>query len=435
MGLPARGQPSYLVFRVLFLHQNFPGQFKHLAPALATRGHDIRALRSGSREDVTCWSDISVYSYRPTRSSTLSAHPWVIDYESKLIRGEAVFLFLSKLRDQGYCPDLVLAHPGWGESLFVKDVWPTTKLAVYCEFYYLLNGGDVGFDPEFKDPSLDAAPRLHVKNLVNLQTFESADAAISPTQWQASTFPQRFREKIRVIHDGIDTDAIRPDPEAWIDLVRPAQGDSEAAEFKLTRAHRVVTFVNRNLEPLRGYHIFMRALPRILKEDAAVVVLIVGGADVSYGVKPKNAKNWKEYFAREIRPALNEQQWGRIHFLGNVPYNSFRSVLALSTVHVYWTYPFVLSWSLLEAMSTECCVVASDTAPLQEVIEHGKDGILVDFFDVDALSNSVLTLLADPCRREAIGKSARKKVQAQFDLKRVCLPAQIEWVESLLPQH
>lgn len=416
---------------ILFVHQNFPGQFKNLAPALALRGHKVSAL-SMRKQDVTEWNGVRLFSYLPSRGSTPNIHPWLVDFETKVIRAEACFKEALRLRQDGFIPDLIIAHPGWGESLFLKEVWPKAKLGIYCEFYYHPEGADVGFDPEFppSDPSSEPL-RIKLKNLNNLLHFEIADAGISPTEWQKSTYPQPFREKITVIHDGIDTDLASPNEQVAIKL-----SDSTGRSILLSRKDKIITFVNRNLEPYRGYHIFMRALPQILNREKEVRVLIVGGDGVSYGAPPDPKKygrrTWKEIFLEEVKSGIGEDNLRRIHFLGHIAYEQFLSVLQVSTVHVYLTYPFVLSWSLLEAMSVGCAIVASDTEPVREVIEDGRTGILVNFFDVDGLAERICSLLNDPERRKNLGKNARMFVKENYDLRTVCLPRQIKWVEELL---
>lgn len=407
---------------ILFIHQNFPGQFKFLAPALARLGHHVSALLI-RKLDAKSWQGVHLYPYLPTRGTTPNIHPWVSDFETKTLRGEACFRAASRLKAQGYVPDVIIAHPGWGESLFIKEVWPDAKLGIYCEFFYQMQGADVGFDPEFSSKEVESACRLRLKNLNNLIHFEIADAGISPTEWQASTFPHRFRSKISVIHDGIDTATVAPEPAARL-LLQNGQA--------LTRADEVVTFVNRNLEPYRGYHIFMRALPKLLKERPHAHVLIVGGDGVSYGSAPPKGSTWKEIFASEVRGEISPADWERIHFLGNLPYNDFICMLQVSTVHVYLTYPFVLSWSLLEAMSVGCAIVASDTGPLREAIRENETGCLVDFFNPAALAAAVATLLADPKSRERLGQAARTFAKNRYDLQTVCLPAQLRWVQSLI---
>lgn len=406
---------------ILFIHQNFPAQFKFLAPALASEGHTVLALHTYplNRNE---WNGVKLVRYQPERGSSTNIHPWVADFETKVIRAEACLKTANELKGKGFIPDIIIAHHGFGDSLFVKEVWPNARLGIYCEFYYLPHGADVGFDPEFLSADADDACRVRLKNVNNLLHFETADAGLSPTHWQASTFPEKFRSKITVIHDGIDTEALAPNPVMSVTL-----NDN----ISLTKQDEVITFVNRNLEPYRGYHIFMRALPEILKRRPKARVLIVGGDDVSYGAKPTGDMSWKEKFAAEVRPQINDADWARVHFLGNIPYEHFIPMLQLSMVHVYLTYPFVLSWSLLEAMSVGCAIVASDTQPLHEAITHDETGRLVDFFDVAGFAHEVCALLDDPVARQRLGANARKFAQENYDLKSVCLPKQRAWVMGL----
>ena len=407
---------------ILFIHQNFPGQFKFLAPALVQHGHTVVAMTM-QKVEAKAWQGVKLVPYAASRGTTPNVHPWVADFETKTIRGEACFRAALQMKAQGFTPDVILAHHGWGESLFLKEVWPEAKLAIYCEFFYHPQGADVGFDPEFPSKDAGEACRLRLKNLNNLLHFEVADAGLSPTHWQASTFPEPFRSRIAVVHDGIDTVAVSPNPSVSLTL---------NGSLTLTKQDEVITFVNRNLEPYRGYHVFMRALPEILKRRPKARILIVGGDDVSYGARPEGGQKWKDIFASEVRPQISDADWARVHFLGNIPYQYFIPLLQLSTVHVYLTYPFVLSWSLLEAMSVGCAIVASDTQPLHEAIKHDETGRLVDFFDVAGLANEVCALLDDPAARQRLGQNARQFAQANYDLQTVCLPRQLAWVEGLV---
>ena len=415
---------------ILFIHQNFPGQFKFLAPALVKSGHKVTAMTM-QKNDQSTWQGVQLVNYTAKRSSTPNVHPWVSDFETKTIRAEACFKAALQMKQQGFMPDVIVAHHGWGESLFLKEVWPKAKLGIYCEFFYHPHGADVGFDPEFPATDEGEVCRLRLKNLNNLLHFEVADAGISPTHWQASTFPEPFKNKITVVHDGIDTLAVAPNPAVSLTLKM-----SSGQDLVLTRQDEVITFVNRNLEPYRGYHTFMRALPQLLKERPNARVLLVGADDVSYGARPDAAKygaaKWKDIFANEVRGQISDADWQRVHFLGHVPYQYFIPLLQLSTVHVYLTYPFVLSWSLLEAMSAGCAIVASDTQPLREAIVHNETGKLIDFFDASALAHSVCELLNNPEERKRLGANARAFAQANYDLQTVCLPKQLAWVERLI---
>lgn len=409
---------------ILFVHQNFPGQFKHLAPALARQGHRVVALHINACQPLP---GVQLVRYQPQGQPGHGTHRWLADLEVKTLRGEAAWHAALKLREQGFVPDVIVAHPGWGESLFLHQVWPQARLGIYCEFFYQAQGADVGFDPEFSQAGADNACRLQMKNANYELHFPRAHAGLSPTHWQASLFPEPFGSRIAVIHDGIRTDLVRPDATARIRVQSP-QGSLE-----LGRNDEVITFVNRNLEPYRGYHQFMRALPAILKARPQARVVIIGGNEVSYGAAPPpgpdgKPQTWREIFLNEVKGELD---LSRVHFVGKVPYADFLRVLQVSTVHVYLTYPFVLSWSLLEAMSAGCAIVASDTAPVREAIRHGETGQLVDFFDPAALAQQVLALCNDPTERSRLGAQARAFAVAHYDLETRCLPGQIEWVQGL----
>lgn len=412
---------------ILFIHQNFPGQFRHIAPEMVRRGHFVKALMRGDGQSGD-FQGVNISTYKISRSTSETVHPWVGDFETKIIRAESCFKAALNLKNDGFIPDVIMAHPGWGESLFVKDVWPSAKLGIYCEFFYSADTTDVGFDPEFpiENKHLDAC-RIKIKNINNLMHFDVADFGISPTKWQASTFPNKFQNKISVIHDGIDTQVVRPNPDSNITI------KSNDGELKISRGDQVVTFVNRNLEPYRGYHVFIRSLPKLLKKYPNLQILIIGGNDVSYGAKPDVQKfgrrSWRDIFAAEVKPQMTSSEWKRIHFMGNVSYQIYLKVLQLSQAHVYLTYPFVLSWSLLEAMASACPIIASDTGPLRGIIEHEKNGLLVDFFSVDELVGGVGRLLENPKIASKLGNAARRDCIKKFDLHSVCIPAQIKLLE------
>lgn len=403
--------------RILFVHQNFPGQFKFLATALAADPRN--EVVAFTMNEYPSTKVMRVIRYKGSRSSSQSIHPWASDFEAKVIRGEGAYRAALKIRDSGFTPDVIIAHPGWGESLFLKDVWPKARLGLFCEFYYHSTGADVGFDPEFPIINQDENCRIRLKNANILLHLEMADAGISPTHWQASQFPEFFRKKITVIHDGIDTHQAAPDSTASITI---------NSVLTLTRNDEVVTFANRNLEPSRAYHIFMRALPEIMRRRPKAKVLIVGDDGIGYGAKPPDGNTWKEIFYNEVKSKLDPE---RVHFMGKVPYQNFLKILQVSTVHVYGTYPHVLSWSLLEAMSIGCAIVASDTAPLHEVISHDETGKLVGFFDIENLAEAVCGLLEAPAERERLGNAARNFILQNYNLHTSCLPRQLEWVKEL----
>jgi glycosyltransferase involved in cell wall biosynthesis len=251
--------------------------------------------------------------------------------------------------------------------------------------------------------------------------FDLADAGLSPTKWQASTYPEGFRKKITVVHDGIDTVTLQPNPDATFEL----------DTYKLTKQDEVITYVSRNLEPYRGFHVFMRALPALLKARPDAQIIVVGGDDVSYGSKPASGDSWRSVLIKEIEGSVSATDWQRVHFVGKLPYSKFIALLQVSTVHIYLTYPFVLSWSLLEAMSVGAAIIASDTAPVSEVIQHGECGQLINFFDIEGLVTQTCQLLDNPVQRQRMGNNAREHVRGKFDLRSVCLPKQLQWITSL----
>jgi glycosyltransferase involved in cell wall biosynthesis len=311
-----------------------------------------------------------------------------------------------------------MAHPGWGETLPLRTVFPKARLFLYCEFFYGVQGRDVGFDKEFPETGLDGHVALHLKNATSLLALADCDVGISPTEWQRSTFPKEYQRKITTIHEGIDTDNVKPEPDAVFRL---------HSGLELRRADEVVTFVARNLEPLRGYHIFMRALPRILSKRPHAQILVIGGDGVSYGAPATQGTTWKSLFFNEVIDQIDQT---RVHFTGSLPYANYLSALHVSSAHVYLTYPFVLSWSLLEAMSAGCLVIGSDTAPVREVINE-TNGLLVPFFDAAALAEQVTDALAHPRRFRSVRVQARRTVLDRYDLARICLPK----LKTLIKKH
>jgi glycosyltransferase involved in cell wall biosynthesis len=400
--------------KILLLHQNFPGQFLHLAPALAARGHEVVALTA---EENKRPSPVPVYRYRTPPLSDIKGLG--ATYAAAAERGSVAARAAAQLqRDKGFRPDVVFGHAGWGETLFLREIFPKARHLTYAEFMYRATGADTGFDPEFQTsgPGVGIAVTARAAHLV--QAAHLSDACLSPTEWQASTFPEDLRQRITVIHDGIDTVRVRPDPEASLTL---------PGGQVLRAGDEVLSFVSRRLEPYRGYHIFMRALPEVLRARPDAQVVIVGDEGQSYGTKPPDARSWKQRFLDEVQDRIDP---ARVHFLGRVPYDGFVSLMQLTRVHAYLTYPFVLSWSMLEAMAAGALVVGSRTPPVQEVIQDGVNGRLVDFFDVAGWSAALTAALADPRADDALRLAARETVVARYDLKTVCLPQLIAFVEG-----
>lgn len=384
---------------LLIIHQNFPGQFRHVALAALSRPSD-NVIAIG-RDTAPGLPGVKCFRYAPKRKAS-NIHPYLHQYEEAIVVGQQVSKLLERLKEKGYRPDVILAHPGWGETLFVKDVYPDIPLIHFCEYYYHSTGADVGFDPEFPCAP-DASSRIRPLNSMHLLNLEQCDIGIAPTLWQRSLFPSAYHSKIHVIHEGIPFQSPETAPIASVKL--PSGHVLEAEQ-------PVVTYVARNLEPYRGFHSFMRSVSYIQAQCPEAKIVIIGGDGVSYGRMPIGYENWRSKMVAE-----SEVDLSTVHFAGKLPYETYRAVLRISNVHVYLTYPFVLSWSLLEAMASGCVVVGSNTAPVKEVIADGVNGLLVDFFDSEAMAEKVCSVLNNSGEFSVI-RAAAISTAGRFDLRR-----------------
>ncbi len=403
--------------KFLFVHQNFPGQFRHLAPALAAQGHEVWAMGIHQPDAALPGVRHLLVKAPGAVDRVRRSDPELRELHAKFVRGQATAAALQKVMEGGFVPDLIYSHPGWGESMFLRDVCPTARQLVFAEYYYGTAGGDTAFDPEFSTPSQLALMRSRVKNTHLLHALSMADAALSPTEFQRSQHPAWAWPRIEVIHDGVDSRRFVPDRTAVVQLRR--------AGLTLRPGQEVVTFVARQLEPYRGYHIFMRCLARLQRLRPDVQVVIVGGDGVSYGAAPPPGQSWKQIFLDEVSAQIDLE---RVHFVGRLQHQLLLQLMQVSAAHVYLTYPFVLSWSMLEAMSIGCLVIGSRTAPVQEVIEHGRNGLLADFFDPEALAHTVADALQ---RRDALAPlrlAARQDIIDRYDLVTRCLPRQLRFL-------
>jgi len=339
--------------------------------------------------------------------------------EAALRRAFVVARAARRLREQGFRPDAVCAHNGWGEGIFLKDELPEARFQLYCEFFYNRHGADVGFDPEFP-PKGEVGHRLRLMNAPILLALEACDAGLTATRWQRAQFPEIFRARIEAAHEGIDTKLVAPRADAVFEVPEYS--------VRLTAADNVVTYTTRNFEPYRGFHIFMRAVPGILERCPQAHVVIVGNDHVSYSPRLPQGQSYRLRAMKELEGRLD---LGRVHFLPSLTYERYLSLLQVSSAHVYLTYPFVLSWSLLEAMSAGCLVIASRTAPVEEVVRDGENGVLFDFFSPGAIVENVERALKEPGAFKAMRERAREFVVENYDLESRCLPRQVELLEKL----
>jgi len=399
--------------RILFIHNNFPAQFRHVAAALAKNPENQVGFLTQSKAGEI--PGVTKLLFAPARKAHDSTHLYVKSYENAVLEAQAVVRVLGQLKQKGFVPDLVCVHTGWGCGMFVKDVFPDTLLLLYCEWYTQSRGGDLDFDPAGQ-PALDDILRYRASNAAMLVDLAACDAGIAPTEWQKSRFPTDFHPKIQVLHDGIDTQYFQPQPGAKLKL----------PDLDLTGVAEIVTYVARGMDSYRGFPQFIEALARLQTQRPHCHAVIVADDRIAYGAKPPEGDSWKSYML-----AKTPLDMGRVHFTGSLPYGGYKQVLQASSVHVYLTKPFVLSWSFLEAMACGCLLVASDTAPVREVLEEGQNGLLVDFFDSQAIADRIGQALDMGGRAAKLTQAARDTVVQHYDLAKI-LHRQMELLEKLM---
>ncbi|MBM4072674.1 MAG: glycosyltransferase [Planctomycetes bacterium] len=401
--------------RILFVHQNMPGQYKHLARAIAAdRANQAVFITKAVRIDIPGVENIV---YKTAREAGANGHHYLRSLEDQVLHGQAVARVGLNLRSKGFIPEIICVHTGWGEGLFIRDVFPESRILAFCEFYYRGRGADVSFDP-LNPVDIDGLCRSRIRNAHMLTSMEAMDWGVTPTRWQWSQHPEALRPRISIIHEGVDTELCRPNPAASLML---------PTGRALTRQDEVVTYIVRNLEPYRGFHVFMPAVEEICRRRPKAHIVIVGGDQISYGRPPGDGSaHWREKLLSQS--CLDPQ---RVHFLGRIPYEQFLTVCQISRAHVYLTYPFVLSWSMLESMSCGGLIIGSNTAPVAEVIDDGKNGMLVDFFDTRGIADRVDAALDHVDGMANLRQSARQTVIDRYDLRSVCLPAQLALIDDV----
>jgi glycosyltransferase involved in cell wall biosynthesis len=320
-------------------------------------------------------------------------------------RAEVVFKAAYGLRHLGFTPDIIIGHHGWGEMLNLGDVWPGVPMLGYMEFYYQFDAADVGFDPEFPHDPLDY-PRIRAKNAINHIALNLGGLGQTPTQWQLSTYPEWARKRIEVIWEGVNLKTCSPD-------AKVRKHNLKIGDMTIRPTDKLVTYVSRDLEPYRGFHVMMRTLPHLLRTRKDIKVVMVGGDGISYGSPPRQGGTWREVMLKELGSDIDLE---RVVFPGRIPYDLYISLLRRSDAHVYLTYPFVASWSLREALATGCPVLGSDTQPVREFITHGDNGLLVPFLDPKRMAGSILDLMEDKALTRKLRGNARQYAEARLDM-------------------
>lgn len=398
--------------RILFLHDNFPAQFGVYGQYLANHGWDVWF---GTQRKNVSLKGLNVFNYAPHREITKKIHPYVGGFEKSVINGQGLARTALKLKEKGFSPDIVMAHSGWGPGLYVKDVWPEAKYIGYFEWYYGSDAPDVEF-LSYGERNIDDDLRTRSRNASILMDLASCDAALCPTEFQKSQFPECFDSKFTVLHDGIDTDYYKPSPTAELKL--PNLNLSDAAEL--------ITYVARGMEPYRGFPEFMRALETVLKERPEAHVVIVGEDRVAYGKKLPEGDSFKKRALEECN-----LDWDRVHFTGLLPRDQYLQVLQASSVHAYLTIPFVLSWSMMEAMSCGCAIVASDVAPVRELYDQDNGALrLVDMKSQESIARGLIEMLRDRDVAAATGVRAGALIEREYAASDI-YARKTSWLESL----
>lgn len=405
---------------ILFIHPNFPGQFLYLSRHMAqVDGHRVMFLTKSTNGNRI--GKVTTAVYKPLHEPEKKTHVFARPLEEAVIEGQAVYHAMQTLRDQHhFTPDVIIGHTGWGSMLYCKDLFPEVPVIGYFEWYYRAYGSDVGYFPG-EEVSEEDKMRIRTRNAHHLLGLESCDVLFTPTQWQRAQFPLPYRLQMKVIHEGVDTEFCRPQPGRK--LVLEKREEHEALD--LSGAEEIVTYVSRGLEPYRGYPQFISAVAFLLKKRPKLHVVVVGQDRSCYGAAPQGT-TWKEVMDKQI-----DYDRKRVHFVGHLDRASYQTVLQASTVHVYLTRPFVLSWSMLEAMSFGCALVASKTPPVEEVVEDGRNGLLANFRSPQHIAQRIEELLDDAELRKRLGRAARETILDRYDM-RDCVRRQTDMVYGAL---
>lgn len=402
--------------RYLFIHQQIPGQFPHLARKLAEDpSNEVMFLTRFKGAPI---QGVKVARYGIDKNRVTRTHRYLQNLQNGVIHGEAVAHALLELdKNRGFRPDLIYGHAGWGETLFAKDVFPDVPLINYCEFFYHTLGSD-SFVELDEVPELEDYMKMRTKNAVNYIALDVCDRAITPTNWQLRQYPKQYHPKFSVIHEGVDTNLLKPDPSATFAL-----SDGRV----LNAGEEIVTYINRSMEPQRGLFTFIDGTVRVAKERPNCRFVIVGRETGRYYSAPPPPGETFTQMARAKIGDLAE----RFHFVGLLPYQRYLNLLQVSAAHVYLTKPFVLSWSMLEAMSAGCAVIGSATPPVAEVIEDERNGLLFDYFSAEEMAERICEVLDNKSLAQSLRREARRTVEETYSLER-CLPQQLELIRSML---
>lgn len=398
--------------RVLITHNNFPAQFRHIAEYLGrTPGNQVVFATKTPREEWVI-EGVKKAVFTPDGEAADSAHPLCKNFEDSVRHGVGMLRLCRNLKDQGFIPDVILGHSGWGQTMFVRDVFPDTPFIGYFEWYYGANSPETTFDKRARGEGELA--QLRLRNTAILHDLTTCRVGVTPTGWQRSQFPSEYQPKIIQAHDGINTQYFAPEDSGQLPINK-----LDLPGIDLTGAKELLTYCSRGLEPYRGFPQFYEALPAILEARPQCHVLIVGEDRVCYSARLPEGQTYKKMMQEKV--AVDEK---RVHFTGPLPYGKYKQVLQASSAHVYLSWPFVLSWSFLEAMSCGCLLVGSNTEPVREVLRHKENGLLTDFHSPEKIAKTAIFALAQQKKLLDLRKNARQTILDKYCLSK-CLPVHL----------
>jgi glycosyltransferase involved in cell wall biosynthesis len=352
--------------------------------------------------------------YEPNGGATAKTHYCVQSFENAVGHAHGIFDACRKHRELQ--PDLIVGHSGFGSTLFLRELYDC-PIVNYFEYFYRPRNSDMDFRPEFPSPEIDVL-RSYCRNAMILLDLQYCDAGYSPTCWQKNLLPNQYADKVRVIFDGVDTDTWR----------RHENVPREISGRRIDADARIVTYVARGFEAMRGFDIFMKVAKRIYQQMPNVLFVVVGSDQIYYGgdLKHTGTKSFREW-------ALKQEEYNLSKFLftGMMQPLQLARLLSISDLHLYWTVPFVLSWSLIDALACGCTVLASNTEPVQEFIEHEKNGLLANFYDVDRFAELSLQVLRDPTAYRLLGQAGAASVRERYALD-CTLPATVDFFQSVV---
>jgi len=393
--------------RILFLHNNFPGQYRRIVQYLHENHKDVEMFAATLESNQQKTPVKKTVKFKPHREATKGIHPALLYTERAVIQAQGLYKALLPSKEAGFKPDIILAHSGWGSGMFLKDIFPDAKLLSYFEWYYHTHNSDVDFLRKGKGkgeakPNPNNDMRVRMKNTALLHDLAAMDHGQSPTLFQHSKLPDIFKPNVSILHDGVDTAFFEPNAKAKV----------KVGDHVFSAEDEVITYVARGMEEYRGFPQFIETVYKLQQRRPNLHVVILGSDRVAYGAERKDGKTWKEAMLEKY-----ELDMDRVHFMGLQPLPVFKGLMQITKAHVYLTVPFVLSWSLMEAMGAGALIVGSDTEPVREVVEDGENGVLVPFFDTDAITEKLCHILDNNDEYQPLRVKARETILENYAME------------------